>query len=244
MNWKPLIDINPMYDVSDTGEVRSNLRTVTPRPLSQKHTPYSYCMVNLRCSGKTKQFFVHRLVAMAFIPNPENKRIVNHKDSDPNNNRVENLEWVTHKENTRHAMGKGRINSGEDHPMAKLSNEAVEKIKSLLATNNYTLGYIAKEFGVTRTQISHIRRGARTPGGIVTGGLSYCSSAGRKRVSAPTLYDSSIVSEILAFLKSGHSQKEARAKFTVGSGLIQRIAVGKRLPTNPVEPIAEPNQIT
>jgi hypothetical protein len=55
------------------------------------------------CKGeKRKQMAVHRLVALAFLPNPDNKPYVNHKDMNPSNNRVSNLEWVTEGENTRH----------------------------------------------------------------------------------------------------------------------------------------------
>lgn len=63
-----------------------------------------YHHVHLRHAGERKRFFVHQLVAIAFHPNPESKPYVNHIDRDKTNNRIENLEWVTEKENTAHWM--------------------------------------------------------------------------------------------------------------------------------------------
>lgn len=85
------------YEVSNRGEVR---KTATNHYLSQSKTHKGYCQVNIKSdSGKRKSCYVHRLVAQAFVPNPQNKPSVNHKDFDPSNNNIENLEWVTIAEN-------------------------------------------------------------------------------------------------------------------------------------------------
>jgi hypothetical protein len=68
-----------------------------------------YIHVGLSISGKSKTYKVHRLVAECFIPNPLNKKLVNHKDGNKENNKLSNLEWMTHKENTQHAIDNGLI---------------------------------------------------------------------------------------------------------------------------------------
>ena len=70
-----------------------------------------YFVVNLNKDKKNKSFRVHRLVASAFIPNPENKPFVNHKNGIKIDNRIENLEWCTPKENTSHAVNAGLFSS-------------------------------------------------------------------------------------------------------------------------------------
>ena len=82
----------------DGSEVPAKLHICTYGPSQGK----GYCQVYL--SNIRKMEYVHRLVAKAFIPNPMNKRCVNHKDGNTKNNCVKNLEWVTHKENTQHAF--------------------------------------------------------------------------------------------------------------------------------------------
>lgn len=71
--------------------------------------PRSHYQVGLHKDGKVKQLLVHRLVALTYIPNPDNKPEVNHKDTNSLHNHVDNLEWCTNQENWRHANGLGLI---------------------------------------------------------------------------------------------------------------------------------------
>lgn len=89
----------------------SNTSTFIKKSLYRKQvvSSHGYKVVTLAKNGKVKQFLVHRLVAEAFIPNPDNKPEVNHIDGDKLNNKVENLEWVNHSENMLHAHTTGLI---------------------------------------------------------------------------------------------------------------------------------------
>lgn len=107
-HWKDITGYEGMYHISDHGRVRS-LQRIDPRgrkcggELRALDIHYKgHIMLRLFKSGDHKKFFVHRLVAKAFIPNPENLPLVNHIDSNKQNNHISNLEWCTEKYNTQH----------------------------------------------------------------------------------------------------------------------------------------------
>jgi hypothetical protein len=87
-----------MYEVNAEGQVRRKAQILKPGSIPTGHLTVALC----RGKGKPKSLYVHRLVAQAFIDNPENKPIVNHKNGNPKDNRRENLEWVTASENVKH----------------------------------------------------------------------------------------------------------------------------------------------
>jgi hypothetical protein len=104
--WKPIERVNGVYSVSDKGRVRNNRTGKILKPIK---TTKGYVKVNLRVDGREINIQVHRLVAIAFIPNPENKPEVNHKNGIHDDNRLSNLEWVTQEENLRHAYDTGLV---------------------------------------------------------------------------------------------------------------------------------------
>lgn len=97
--WKPVVGYESEYLVSDHGYVWSIRRNKLLKP---KKTVAGYLRVGLSVGGNRKDFPVHRLVAVAFVPNPENKPTVNHINEMKTDNRVENLEWATSAEQNTH----------------------------------------------------------------------------------------------------------------------------------------------
>lgn len=104
--WKPIEGYDGIYEVSNKGRVRSyynNKHGMRKKPRIIKGLSGLYETVALRKNGKNNTQNVHRLVAQAFIPNPNNLKEVNHIDGNKKNNIVTNLEWVSHKSNMVHA---------------------------------------------------------------------------------------------------------------------------------------------
>lgn len=157
--WKPVVGWESLYEVSSFGRLRS-LHYKKIRLLKNNITNltknYSYCKVILYNKKFRKTYSVHRLVATAFIPNLKNKLCVNHKDSNPQNNNVNNLEWCTQIENVKHATREKRMSFGAKNGNSKLKEDDVKEIINLL--NKKEKGVkIAKKFKVTTATISDIK---------------------------------------------------------------------------------------
>jgi hypothetical protein len=99
------IPFNEMYSVTEDGIVINNKKNTEVKPHTDR---YGYLRIKLY-DKKQKYYFIHRLVALTYIENPENKETVNHKDGNKLNNHVTNLEWMTNAENINHAFNNNLI---------------------------------------------------------------------------------------------------------------------------------------
>lgn len=150
-------NINDNYLISNMGRIKNKKtnKILKVRP----HYKKGYLHTNISIGGKLKTVFVHRLVAEAFIPNPENKPQVNHIDGNKQNNRIDNLEWCTAKENIHHAFeNKLIINKcGEDCYSSKLSSIQVKEIRKMHALNrDITITDMAKKYNVSKKTIYNL----------------------------------------------------------------------------------------
>lgn len=146
------------YSVSNTGLIQNNITGKILRQTVTKTGYYSVAVKPNGRSGKSKTFRVHREVALAFVPNPDNKPVVNHKNGNKLDNSLSNLEWVTHKENTIHAYDNNLINykTGYDSPINTLDKELVEQIRLEYVSHSRTHGLraLARKYGIPHNTLS------------------------------------------------------------------------------------------
>ena len=161
--WKPVVGYEGLYEVSSLGNVKSLSRLVNVSTWEKQkyilgkkmafYINYGYNNVDLS-NKKKKKCKVHRLVAEAFIPNPDKKPYINHINSIRNDNRVENLEWCTARENTLHGVAFGSVLCGEANAKSKLKEAQVLEIFN--RTKNETHINISKDYGISRSLVGCI----------------------------------------------------------------------------------------
>lgn len=143
--WKTIPDWD-LYEVSNFGRLRGKDRIIRDgkgaylrraRLLKLQTDKHGYHTFSLKQDGKRKEMKIHRAVAMAFIPNPENKPCVNHIDNNPSNNHVDNLEWCTMQENTDWMIKQGRFARNKQW-IERLKHSVQKQYKPVVATNIVT----------------------------------------------------------------------------------------------------------
>ena len=123
--WRPVVGYEGLYEVSNFGRIR-RIRIVV-----QTRKKHGYMQVSLKDSGGArKSLRVHRIVAEAFIPNPEGKPQVNHRDENPENNRADNLEWATAEENTNYGSRTARAaaKNGSKTPIVQIDPKTLKAV--------------------------------------------------------------------------------------------------------------------
>lgn len=166
--WKPINGYEGLYEVSNLGNIKTleriylsgngkkAINKVKEKLIKTYNNGHGYSYVSLRKNGIKTAISVHRIVAKEFIPNINNLKCVNHKNGIKNDNRVENLEWCTYKENSEHAKQIGLIKSGELHHNSLLTNKQVLEIRNKYSSKNFTLKMIGDEYGINYRTVSQI----------------------------------------------------------------------------------------
>ena len=147
--WKKIEGFED-YEVSTSGVVISN--KYSKKRILKKELSKGYLRVSLCKKNVVTRFQVHRLVALSFLKNEDNKKCVNHKDGNKLNNSLGNLEWCTYSENEKHSFDfLGKITNGIVR--RKIPLQDVEKIKNLYK-NGLSMRKIAKQYNVNGSTIS------------------------------------------------------------------------------------------
>lgn len=127
VEWKEIANTGGLYLISASGQIMSRRRG--KKIISPQDNGGGYLFVRIPVNGKKQKCYIHRMVAEAFIPNPLGLSFVNHKDFNPSNNSVDNLEWVTPYQNYRYSADAGRYERTEQWKAAlkKTLNETMGK---------------------------------------------------------------------------------------------------------------------
>lgn len=167
--WRPIDGYECRYEVSDMGRVRS----LPMGPIPIRRGGYKrhfgglkkpsldrdgYVRINAKSGGTQKIISVHRAVAKAFLSNPSSLPAVNHIDGNPRNNRLSNLEWVTYKENSRHAVRMGLIKSISPETIYQIIHDYQNR-----KVNGLTVQSISERYGISRWTVwGIVRKGKKT----------------------------------------------------------------------------------
>lgn len=168
--WRDVVGYEGEYQVSNCGNVKSMTRRVktkngcyaikTGKMLAKTLKKKGYLCVNLSSHGKAKCVEIQRLVAIAFLPNPNNYPCVNHKDENKENNSADNLEWCTYSYNN--AYGECRKKASESRINGKMSKRVYQYDMNMNLIGEYpSIAEVKRVFGYNSSKISLCARGKR-----------------------------------------------------------------------------------
>lgn len=157
--WKDIKieNFEGVYQINTVGNIKSlTKKDKSKNPIIMKSfIRGGYFSILLMKETKRKLFYIHRLIALTFINNPENKKYVNHIDGNKLNNKLENLEWCTASENIQHSL-KNRLRipqSGENHYKTSLTKTDIENIRNSYIRRIVTHKLLAKKYNVSESCI-------------------------------------------------------------------------------------------
>lgn len=150
--WKDIEGYEGHYEVSTFGRVRNKR---TGRVLKEGTYYNGYSKITLSKNSVTKTYLVHRLIAQAFIPNPENKPQVNHKDENKTNNHADNLEWMTAEENVNYGTRNDRVAKAKGKPVSQWTLDG--KFVACFPSAAYAEQYC----GIGKNEVARVANGKR-----------------------------------------------------------------------------------
>lgn len=176
--WKDVVGFEGLYEVSCSGEIRNKKNG---QLLNGGTIKKGYKRISLRKDKMTYQFLVHRIVAEAFIPNPDQKKFIDHVNTIASDNRVENLRWCDYAENNNNPITKKKISaskSGKNHPLygKRHKRETIDKMKN--SAKNIPVIQVSKNGKVLKEWNSIAEAERET--GIPHGNISKCCCGERK----------------------------------------------------------------
>ena len=180
--WRPIKGYEGLYEVSNFGRVKSlsrkvragknKIRTVNERILKPYKSKFGYLVVKSSPKNGSKHFAIHRIVAQAFIPNPNNYPDVNHKDERKDNNIVSNLEWCNHSYNALYGTCQQRLLKHKQKAVEMVDTKTNEVVRVFDSMKN-----AGEELNIAKEQISAVCRGIRK----TAGGYSWRYANGNNR---------------------------------------------------------------
>lgn len=156
--WKPIIGFEDFYQISNYGRVKTTHKNNNSKTIKKPFYSKGYLKIQLCLNKKQTNYSIHRLVALHFIDNPQNKSDVNHLRGFKDDNVFTQLEWSTHQQNTKHAYeNKICIRAKGNITNVKLTKQNILDIKSIYFKNGMSDKEISKIFNVSRQTINNIK---------------------------------------------------------------------------------------
>lgn len=170
--WKDIIGYEGLYQVSNLGRVKSlNYRNTGEEKIRKLVIDkYGYFVIPLRVNGKSKQHFVHRLVALTFIPNPDNLPQIDHINTDRTDNRVENLRWCTAKENSNNPLTIDKKRKNPRYGVTGVNNVSSTVVMQFSNDGKFIKKWncitdVQRELGINRGNVIKCCKGKRKSAG-------------------------------------------------------------------------------